>query len=112
MSESMLLWQLCLTFIKMSLIAIGGSDAALSAYQYEAVDHYHWLTAREFLDMFAISRAAPGATRFAPFPTKGSPLDEQNSQSTWNFRLLWLDVLFYGLFGPFGLSASRPAREI
>jgi chromate transporter len=28
--------------------------------QRAAVDTYHWMTAREFLDMFAISRAAPG----------------------------------------------------
>jgi chromate transporter len=28
--------------------------------QRASVDHYHWLTNKEFLDMFAISRAQPG----------------------------------------------------
>lgn len=60
MSESMLLWQLCLTFLKMSLIAIGGSDAALSAYQYEAVDHYHWMSNKTFSQLYATAQLAPG----------------------------------------------------
>ena len=60
MSESMLLWQLCLTFLKMSLIAIGGSDAALSAYQHEAVDHYHWISNETFSQLYATAQLAPG----------------------------------------------------
>lgn len=60
MSESILLWQLCLTFLKMSLIAIGGSDAALSAYQYEAVDHYHWMSNETFSQLYATAQLAPG----------------------------------------------------
>ena len=44
----------------MSLIAIGGSDAALSAYQYEAVDHYHWMTNETFSQLYATAQLAPG----------------------------------------------------
>ncbi len=60
MSQSLLLWQLCTTFLKMSLIAIGGSDAALSAYQSAAVDQYHWMSNETFSQLYATAQLAPG----------------------------------------------------
>ena len=42
------------------MIAIGGSDAALSAYQYEAVDHYHWMSNETFSQLYATAQLAPG----------------------------------------------------
>lgn len=60
MSDPIVLWQLCLTFAKMSLIAIGGSNAALSAYQFEVVDRFHWMTPETFAQLFATAQLAPG----------------------------------------------------
>ena len=47
----------------LSMLAFGGGAGVIPDMQRAAVDQYHWMTAREFLDMFAISRAAPGPGR-------------------------------------------------
>ena len=57
---STVLIQLFVLFAGLSMLAFGGGAGIVPDMQRAAVDHYHWLTAREFLDMFAISRAAPG----------------------------------------------------
>jgi chromate transporter len=44
----------------LSLIAVGGAPSVLAPMQREAVDVHHWLTAREFVEMFAITKFAPG----------------------------------------------------
>lgn len=44
----------------LSLLAFGGGNAIIPDMQRIVVDQYHWLTAREFLDLFAITRATPG----------------------------------------------------
>lgn len=47
-------------FATLSLLAFGGGAGVLPAMQTASVDEYHWLTAPDFLQLFAISRAAPG----------------------------------------------------
>jgi len=47
-------------FVPFSLAAVGGGASIFAGIQHESVDVQHWLTAREFLDLFAISRASPG----------------------------------------------------
>lgn len=59
MRDNMLL-ALIAVFVPFSLISIGGGSAIIAGVQHEAVGVHHWVTAREFLDLFAISRAAPG----------------------------------------------------
>ncbi|HBK05519.1 MAG TPA: chromate transporter [Acetobacteraceae bacterium] len=54
------LLQLLTLFAGLSMLAFGGGTGIIPDMQRAAVDHYHWVTAHEFLDMFAISRAAPG----------------------------------------------------
>ena len=54
------LLQLFGLFAVLSVIAFGGGAGVIPDMQRAAVDQYHWLTAREFLDLFAISRASPG----------------------------------------------------
>ena len=44
----------------LSLVAIGGASGIYAPLQHQTVDVYHWLTAREFLEMFAIARITPG----------------------------------------------------
>jgi|AraplaMF_Cvi_mMF_1032049.scaffolds.fasta_scaffold00071_40 chromate transporter len=51
---------LCLTFAPLSLLAIGGGASILGELQHSVVDQSHWLTKQGFLDIFAISRVAPG----------------------------------------------------
>jgi chromate transporter len=57
---TLVLLQLASLFAVLSMLAFGGGAGAIPAMQRAAVDQYHWLTAKEFLDLFAISRATPG----------------------------------------------------
>jgi chromate transporter len=51
-----LLW----TFGVMSLFAVGGANAAIPEMHRIAVDVQHWMTDRQFADIFAISQMSPG----------------------------------------------------
>lgn len=46
--------------IPLSLLSFGGGQTIHAGLQQQTVDIQHWLTAREFTDLFAISKAAPG----------------------------------------------------
>lgn len=52
--------QLAGLFAVLSLLSVGGGNGVLPDMQRAAVDQYGWLTASQFLDLFAISRATPG----------------------------------------------------
>jgi chromate transporter len=54
------LLQLFWLFALLSMVAFGGGAGVIPDIQRAAVDTHHWLTAKEFLDLFAISRTAPG----------------------------------------------------
>lgn len=47
-------------FVPFSLVSIGGGTSILAGVQHQAVGVHHWITTREFVELFAISRAAPG----------------------------------------------------
>ncbi|MGF6157389.1 chromate transporter [Ensifer sp. KUDG1] len=47
-------------FIPFSLISIGGGASIISGMEGEVVRARAWLSSREFVELFAISRAAPG----------------------------------------------------
>jgi len=51
---------LILVFVPFSLVSIGGGPSIFAGIQHQSVDIHHWLTAREFINLFAIARAAPG----------------------------------------------------
>jgi chromate transporter len=51
---------LVLVLAPLSLVSIGGGSATISDMQRQAVIVQGWMTQREFADLFAISRAAPG----------------------------------------------------
>lgn len=55
-----ILIKLFLVFAPLSLSAFGGGISVISAIQHQVVDVYHWSTGPEFLELFAIARAAPG----------------------------------------------------
>jgi chromate transporter len=54
------LWSLVVVMAPLSLASVGGGVAILPAMQHDAVDVQGWMTAREFVDLFAIARLAPG----------------------------------------------------
>jgi len=51
---------LALVFAPLSLVSLGGGPSVFAEMQRQAVEVHGWMTDAEFLDLFAISRAAPG----------------------------------------------------
>jgi chromate transporter len=47
-------------FALLSLFAVGGANAAIPEMHRIAVDVMHWMTSRQFADMFAIAQLSPG----------------------------------------------------
>ena len=54
-----LLWQLLAVFAPLSLLAFGGGQSIVADIDHQALAH-GWMTQAQFVDLFAISRAAPG----------------------------------------------------
>jgi chromate transporter len=54
------IWSLVLTFGLMSLFAVGGANSAIPEMHRIAVDVRHWMTDKQFADVFAISQLSPG----------------------------------------------------
>ena len=54
------IWAMISTFGLMSLFAVGGANAAIPEMHRVAVDVNHWLTDRQFADIYAISQLSPG----------------------------------------------------
>ncbi|ETR78751.1 chromate transporter [Afipia sp. P52-10] len=55
-----LLTSLLLIFVPLSFVTIGGGQTIVADVHRQVVDVHHWMTASQFLDLFAISRMAPG----------------------------------------------------
>src|SRR5882724_12005855 len=53
-------WQLITVFAPLSLLSIGGGQSVIADMNKQVVDFHHWASQAEFVDLFAISRAAPG----------------------------------------------------
>ena len=47
-------------FVPLSLVSFGGARTIIPDIERQTVSVHGWLTHREFIEMFAISRAAPG----------------------------------------------------
>lgn len=92
------LLQLAALFGVLSLLAFGGGTGVLPDMQREAVAA-GWVTPREFLDMFAISRAAPGP---------GSLIVVLIGQKTAG--LAGAAVSFFAMFGPSSLLVFAVSR--
>lgn len=54
------LLSLVLVFAPLSVLSFGGGGAILADIEHQAVAVHGWVGPREFADLFAISRAAPG----------------------------------------------------
>src|SRR6202521_2375658 len=51
---------LAVVFAPLSLLSFGGGNAVLADIAQQAIAVHHWTSEREFADLFALSRAAPG----------------------------------------------------
>ena len=51
---------LAVLFIQLSLLAVGGGNAIIPEMQRQVVDLHHWMSAREFSELFALAQASPG----------------------------------------------------
>jgi chromate transporter len=56
----MILLELTLYFMLLSLISVGGMPSVLPELQRYVVDVKEWITAAEFIQIFAVGQAAPG----------------------------------------------------
>ncbi len=54
------IWDLVQVFAPLSLVSFGGGQSVFSEMQRQMVDVHHWMSNAEYVDLFAISRAAPG----------------------------------------------------
>ena len=59
-SDSDPVWALVWTFALMSLFAVGGANAAIPEMHRVAVEVQHWMSDKQFADVFAISQLSPG----------------------------------------------------
>jgi chromate transporter len=59
-SDANPIWTLAWTFGLMSLFAVGGANSAVPEMHRVAVDVQHWMTDKQFADIFAISQLSPG----------------------------------------------------
>lgn len=53
-------WRLALVFAPLSLLSFGGRQSAIADVNKQVVDVQGWMSHADFVDLFAISRAAPG----------------------------------------------------
>lgn len=49
-------WEFC----KIGLFCVGGGYASMPLIQHSVVDTFHWLSMKEFIDIFTISQMTPG----------------------------------------------------
>ena len=52
--------KLFIAFIKIGTFVFGGGYAMLPLIQQEVVNHHHWMSEEEFVDMLAVTQSAPG----------------------------------------------------
>jgi len=60
MQDDDLPWQLVLVFTPLSLLSLGGGQSVIADINKQVVDLHGWISQADFVDLFAISRAAPG----------------------------------------------------
>ena len=53
-------WDLFVFFLKLSLVAVGGANAAVPSMHHEVVELRHWMTDAAFSQGYALASAAPG----------------------------------------------------
>lgn len=49
-------------FATLSLLAVGGGNTIVPEIKRLAIDQYHWLSERQFLDVYSLGQITPGPT--------------------------------------------------
>jgi chromate transporter len=49
-------------FALLSILAVGGGTAVLPEMQRMTVNQFHWVTERQFRDIYSLGQVAPGRT--------------------------------------------------
>lgn len=60
MGDSSVFTQIATFFSKMAVVTFGGAYAVLAYVAQQAVENYHWLSAREMLDGLGMAETTPG----------------------------------------------------
>jgi chromate transporter len=60
LGEANVFSQIALFFSKMAMVTFGGAYAVLAYVAQQAVEHYHWVSAREMLDGLGMAETTPG----------------------------------------------------
>ena len=60
MTDPLILWQMMRSFVMISIMAIGGMNATVSAVLHEIVDNLHWMDASAFMHLFTVAQITPG----------------------------------------------------
>jgi chromate transporter len=60
LGEANVFSQIALFFSKMAMVTFGGAYAVLAYVAQQAVEHYHWVNAREMLDGLGMAETTPG----------------------------------------------------
>lgn len=60
MGDGSVFTQIATFFSKMAAVTFGGAYAVLAYVAQQAVEHYHWLSAREMLDGLGMAETTPG----------------------------------------------------
>ena len=106
----MILLNLFLVFSKIGLFAIGGAYSFLPLLEKELVERYSWLTKEEFLDIWGVARAIPGAIsiKYATYTGyKMAGIPGAIVANLGNVLITALLVIFaYGLYTKYKDSAS------
>lgn len=55
-----MLIKLFFAFLKIGAFSFGGGYAVLTFIQKEIIENYHWITAKDFIDIVAIAEMTPG----------------------------------------------------
>lgn len=58
--DPVLLWTMLWQFLLLSLLSIGGANAAISEFHRFLVIEHGWLSESRFVELYALSQAAPG----------------------------------------------------
>ncbi|WP_124066143.1 chromate transporter [Clostridium sp. E02] len=56
----MIYFELFIAFLQIGAFSFGGGYAAMPLIQAQVVDHYNWLTIKDFTDLITISQMTPG----------------------------------------------------
>jgi len=106
------LLQLFWLFALLSMVAFGGGAGVIPDIQRAAVETYHWLTAKEFLDLFALSRVGPGPGSMIAVMVGGKAAGAAGGVVAWLAMFGPSSVVVHGVARIWNRAARKPWRAV